>query len=166
MQEIITATDVFEVPTWQLVYSEVSPEAYTYTGTWERRWMEFTSVGSWKADDLVATAKPIIEEYFDILNVQLWQEGIEETADRWYVDITLIPKAVLTPQGYVRPTIAWVPVAIFLGLLGGAGIFGQIIGKGGSSGGGLFGGITEMIMPIMLMGMMFMFMPMMTAARE
>jgi hypothetical protein len=163
----VAVTGVLELPAWTLVYSEVAPEAATYSYYWSRRIIDFTSSEPISASDLVAQAREVITQYANILQAYVYQAGTEEEGERWLADITIYPRPDLYPGQYATHPSFW--QAFLWGLLaGGIGlpILSDILSKSGSDGGG-GGGMTDVInvmMPMMMVFMMMgMIMPMMTA---
>jgi hypothetical protein len=160
MQEVVEVTRVLNVPTWELVYSEVFPEATTYRGPWVWRRVDFSSPQPFVPEELVAKAMPIVGEHAVPLYCHLWRAGEEGT--RWLVEIAMFPRPDV--YGSVYPQF-W---PAFLGGIA-AGLFGigainTIFGKGGGGDGG--GGVwdmTAMMAAMMPMMMLMMMMSMMTS---
>jgi hypothetical protein len=158
MEDSAPVTAVLDLPGWTLAYSEIAPEAYTYTGAWTRRWIDFGTDEPMTTEEVVAaqaTDRAILEEHGVILSIYLWKSGEEEESQRWLLDITVYPRPdVYSSQAVTHPSWFWPFLA---GLLSFAGIS-AIFGKGGGDSGG--GGMSDMISSIMAMMMMFMMMAM------
>jgi hypothetical protein len=157
-------TGVMKLPAWTLVYSEIAPEAYTYTGAWTRRWIDFGIPEPMTMEELVAALSPdrsIIEQHAVILNLQLWRDGAEEKSQRWALGITVYPRPdVYPPDAVSDPSWFWPQVSQLLPSAAWWDIFGKI-------GENITQPISQVIgavMTMMMMGMMMMVMATMMPA--
>jgi hypothetical protein len=166
LESSVPVAGILKLPAWTLVYSEIAPEAYTYTGAWTRRWIDFGIPEPMTMEELVAALAPdrsIVEHHGVILNLQLWRDGAEEKSQRWALGITVYPRPDVHPPDAVRdPTWFWPQVSQLLP----AAAWWDVYGKFGEN---VVQPITEAIgavMGIMVMGlMMLLIMPMMTAQK-
>ena len=152
-QQSITA--VLEIPTYELVYSEVSPELATYTGQWAEATWEFTTPEPHTALEVSSVFKTEAENnQLRVLAIKVWSVP---DGTIWMVQMRACPLSGVLG-------VSWVQFILPILLLTGTGAIGWLFGDwfgGGSGGGGGSGNPMAMMVTMMPMFMMMMFMMMM-----
>lgn len=147
--------------TWYLVHQEFAPLSQN-AGMYTHGFVEFVSREEMSANTLVSLARNIIQPRFTVIGAALYQDVAAGTARRWLAEISLAPKAVTdmtTFQADVETLGQQLEQAGILYRATKEWPWDWVSGTIND-----IGGIMQMVMMLMVMGlMMFMVVPLLSA---